>query len=878
MSTYLYRLGRWCARHAWATILVWVLIIGSAAGAMATLAKPLSTEFSIPGTEFQRVLADLKSEIPEAAGGTGTVTFQTTDGKAFTKEQRAAISGVVKEWDQVDGVMTAIDPFAMQRQIDGGPEKIADGQKQIDDGRAQIAAAQKKIDAGQKQIDDALASGIPKKYVFLASTELQKGRDEINVNTEKLDAAQARLEVGKQNQAASSGMRFVNQDGNVAFGQVIFTDAIDSVPPATKQKIPALGASLADQGIEVNYSSDLTSDFSSIIGPGEILGLIIAAVVLLVMLGSLLAAGLPLLTALVGVGVGLMAALSFSHWVTMNDITPALALMLGLAVGIDYSLFLVHRHRENLAHGLPLVESIARAVGTSGNAVVVAGMTVFVALAALVVTGIPFLGTMGLVAAGTVAISVVVAITLTPALLKLLGHRVLSRRSRRQFAAADADDERAEAAVGGGLPGSNNADAKGWGGLITSHPHIVLAVTTLLLIILSLPLPNLRLGLPDGSTQPSASTGYKSYAAINDNFGPGANGAIIAVGSLDAPTGTDSLNAKGAAVAERLSEMDGVAYVVPVGISDDRDTIAYQIVPTTGPSEQATVDLVNRLRDSAPQLAGGTGLHVGFTGKTVANIDISATLASALPRYLAIVVGISMILLLLVFRSILVPLIATGGFLLSLTASFGAVVAVFQWGWLGPVFGVEHPGPVLSFLPIIVTGVLFGLAMDYQMFLVTGMREAWAHGQSAKHAVRTGFRHGAGVVTAAALIMAAVFAGFIHAQLTMIRPIGFALATGVLIDAFLVRMTAIPAAMYVLGEKAWYIPRWLDRILPDLDVEGAKLQVERERAMAVEAGRSSDGSGDAGSSGESGGPGAAADGSDPGDSDQSLANLARTPQ
>ncbi|WP_083542285.1 MMPL family transporter [Kribbia dieselivorans] len=877
MSTYLYRLGRWCATHAWATILAWVLIIAGAGGAMATLATPLSTEFSIPGTEFQRVLANLKSEIPEAAGGTGTVTFQSTDGKAFTPEQRKAISGVVKEWDQVDGVMTAIDPFAMQRQIDGGPDQIADGQKQINDGRAKIAAAQKRIDAGQKQIDDALASGIEKKYVYLASTELQKGRDEIFVNTQKLDAAQARLEVGRRNQDASHGMRFVTQRGDVAFGQVIFTDAIDSVPPATKQKIPALGASLADQGIEVNYSSDLTSDFSSIIGPGEILGLVIAAIVLLVMLGSLLAAGLPLLTALVGVAVGLMAALSLSHWVTMNDITPALALMLGLAVGIDYSLFLVHRHRQNLAHGLPLIESIGRAVGTSGNAVVVAGMTVFVALAALVVTGIPFLGTMGLVAAATVAIAVLVALTLTPALLTLLGHRVLSRRSRRRLAAAIENDEHTEAMVGGGLPGSANADAKGWGGLITTHPHIVLATTTVLLLLLSLPLPNLRLGLPDGSTQPAASTGYKSYATINDNFGPGANGAIIAVGTLDAPTGTDDLNAKGAAVAQRLSDLPGVAYVVPVGSSADRDTIAYQIVPTTGPSEQATVDLVNRLRSSAAQLAGATGLDLGFTGKTVANIDISATLASALPRYLAIVVGISMILLLLVFRSILVPLIATGGFLLSLTASFGAVVAVYQWGWLGPVFGVEHPGPVLSFLPIIVTGVLFGLAMDYQMFLVTGMREAWAHGQPAKHAVRTGFRHGAGVVTAAALIMAAVFAGFIHAQLTMIRPIGFALATGVLIDAFLVRMTATPAAMYILGEKAWYLPRWLDRILPDLDVEGAKLQAERERAMAADAGRSADGPSDAGTTGD---PDTSGESSEPqpADADQSLANLARTTQ
>lgn len=252
--------------------------------------------------------------------------------------------------------------------------------------------------------------------------------------------------------------------------------------------------------------------------------------------------------------------------------------------------------------------------------------------------------------------------------------------------------------------------------------------------------------------------------------------------------------------------------------------LAFQITPSTAPSDEATIDLVHRLRDEAPGIESAQDVELGFTGLTVANIDISEALASTLPLYLAVVVGLSLLLLVLVFRSILVPLVATAGFLLSVGASFGAVVAVYQWGWLGWLFGVNEPGAILSFLPTLVIGVLFGLAMDYQMFLVSGMREAWAHGAPARKAVQRGFGAGASVVTAAALIMVSVFAGFIHAELTMIRPIGLALALGVLVDAFVVRMTFTPAVLHLLGEKAWWIPRWLDRILPDLDVEGAKLQ------------------------------------------------------
>ncbi len=620
----------------------------------------------------------------------------------------------------------------------------------------------------------------------------------------------------------------MTERGDVAVAQVRFDVPMNSVPQATKDVVVVVGADLADR----RGARRLLQGHRP--GPerlrsGEAVGLAVAAVVLVVMLGSLLAAGLPLLTALIGVAVGLLGAVTMTQWVDMTDVTPALALMLGLAVGIDYALFLVNRHREQLARGMALEESIGRATGTAGSAVLFAGLTVIVALAALHYHRIPFLAIMGYVAAATVALAVLISLTFTPALLRLIGPRVLSPRSRRALAQHLAAEE-AEAEVEDAQTAQDPAGhprGAGWGGLVTRRPLLTLVLATIGLAVMAIPAASLRLGLPDGAYEPHDSTAYRTYAAIGDNFGAGQNGPVIAVAALDQvqATGVDAaaLADLQLTVAERLKATDGVAYVVPIGASPDGARLAFQLVPTTGPSDDATADLVHRLREDASTLVEEQGLvSLGFTGQTVANIDISQALASALPVYLAVVVGISLILLLLVFRSVVVPVLATAGFLLSVAAAFGAVVAVYQWGWLGALFGVEQTGLVLSFLPTLVIGILFGLAMDYQMFLVTGMREAWRHGHTARTAVHTGFRHGVRVVTAAALIMTAVFASFVHAELTAVRPIGFALAVGVLIDAFVVRMTAMPAIMYLLGERAWYQPRWLDR-LPDLDVEGTQL-------------------------------------------------------
>lgn len=902
MATLLHRLGRWCADHRWIVITAWTALLALTVSGTVLLSKPLTNEFSIPGSRFEQVLTTLQEEIPEAAGTTGTVVF--TSDEPFTDAQEEAVADAVEQWESIDGV-TAIDPFAAQAQLDGTAEELADGREELatgrtelaegqqqveaaaeqieqgeaelDEGRAQveageqelaaqtgqldaaqaeldqrvaeleagvaaghvppaaeqqaraeIAAGQAQIDAGRQQLAAAEAElDAARDEVAEGEKQLQEAREQLEAGRAELEAGRAELEEGEAALAAAArmadlteGTRLVNEDSTVAMSQVSVADAEGFIPPETREQILAVDSELEAAGVHTDFSKEITDDLSSIMGPGEVLGLVVAALVLVVMLGALLAAGLPLLMALVGVGVGLTGALTLTSWVSMNSVTPALALMLGLAVGIDYSLFLINRHRQQLDRGMGVRESIALAAGTSGNAVAFAGLTVIIALAALTLTGIPFLGVMGLVAAGTVLVSVLVALTLTPALLSLMGLRVLPRRVRRSLAAGKAPDAAAQAAA------HESDGRRGWAAWVQARPWLALVGVLAIVAGLGWPAAQLRLGLPDGSAEPAGSTAYQTYDTVREEFGAGANGPIIVVAELDEPVaeGETALMNSQADIGEALDAVDGVVRVLPAGVSADRSTLAFQVQPEGGPAEESTTQLVDRLTAATAQIGAEQDATLGLTGQTVANIDISEQLAEALPLYLAVVVGLSLVLLLLVFRSVVIPLLATGGFLLSLVAAFGAVVGIYQLGFLSPLFDVHEPGPVLSFLPILLIGILFGLAMDYQVFLVSAMRESHVHGEPARRAVVTGFNHSARVVTAAAIIMISVFGGFVWAHLTMIRPIGLGLAVGVLVDAFLVRMTLTPAVMSLLGEKAWWMPRWLDRVLPDVDVEGARLE------------------------------------------------------
>ena len=832
MALFLHRLGRWCATHAKSVVALWlVVLIGVGVGA-ATLGRPLTSEIQVPGSEFERVLDQLGDEVPEAAGGFGTVVLHSDEGE-FTPKQRKEIQKVFAQWEDVDEVKGVIGPFENQQdledsdeQLDEASDRIAKNEKKLDDAWGKISEGQGQVDYGKSWIrllekedpDNPMLADI-RDQVRDGKKDLKKAKKEYEKGEEQLADGRRQYKAGRAVQAATDDTTFVTDDG-YALTQVQFDRDVQSVDPEVKEQIPQLGEQLSRAGVSAEYSVEITQE-NTLVGPGEVIGLIIAAIVLLIALGTVVAAGLPIGGAVLGVGVGLGGAMAATHFFDMHTMTPALALMLGLAVGIDYALFIVNRHRNELLAGRPMTESIALAVGTAGSAVVVAGITVSISLVALVVAPVPLLAQMGLVAAGTVLVAVLVALTLTPAVLHLIGTRVLSRKAWRRagFSKPGVPEEGAELDMDGEEHGG------GYASTITRRPAAVVLVCVLFCAIVAVPALSLRLGLPDGSSEPAESTAHQTYEQVAEHFGAGGNGPIIAVAELDEPgANEDETLRQQADIATRLHSVGGVHAVIPFGVSEDRGTLAFQVVPESGPADEETVEAVHLLSASKLAIGNETNSEIGLTGQTIANIEVSQKLSQTLPTYLAIVIGLSLVLLTIVFRSVLVPIVATFGFLLSVAASFGATVAVYQWGWLGGLLGVDTPGPVLSFMPIMLIGVLFGLAMDYQMFLVSGMREAHAHGAAARDAVRTGFTHGAKVVLAAALIMASVFAGFVFADLTMIRPIGFGLAVGVVVDALVIRMTLTPALMHLLGESAWWMPRWLDRLLPDLDVEGTALE------------------------------------------------------
>ncbi|MGW3210824.1 MMPL family transporter [Streptomyces parvus] len=630
----------------------------------------------------------------------------------------------------------------------------------------------------------------------------------------------------------------VSQDGSTAYISVSYQVNSMELTDATRDSLEDAGKDAQKSGMKVEIGGDALQVMPHT-GTAEIIGVVIAAIVLVITFGSLVAAGLPLLTALIGVGIGVSTITALANVLDLGSTTSTLAMMIGLAVGIDYALFIVSRYRAELADGREREEAAGRAVGTAGSAVVFAGLTVVIALVGLAVVNIPMLTKMGFAAAGTVAIAVVIALTLVPALLGFAGKRVMGRKARK---AADAEKS---AEPGNGADLTKSADAKPnmgtrWARFVLRKPVWVMLVGVLGLGVIAVPAASLEMGLPDDGAQPKSTTQRQAYDMLSDGFGPGFNGPLMVV--VDTKNSSDG-KAAAARVSEEIESI-GVVAVAPAQFNKAGDTATIVVIPKDRPSSHATEEVVHDIRDAGGNIKADTGAEVLVTGATAMNIDFSQKMNDALVPYLALVVGLAFLLLMLVFRSILVPLKAALGFLLSVVAALGAVVAVFQWGWLGSLFGVEQTGPIMSMMPIFMVGVVFGLAMDYEVFLVTRMREAYVHGESPGQAIVTGFKHGARVVTAAAVIMMAVFAGFIGSSEQMIKMIGFSLAIAVLFDAFVVRMAIVPAVLALLGRKAWWLPRWLDRALPNVDVEGEKLQQQLTDTS------DSAGSGDGGGEGE----------------------------
>ena len=564
---------------------------------------------------------------------------------------------------------------------------------------------------------------------------------------------------------------------------------------------------------------------------------IVAAVVLLITFGSFVAAGMPLLSAVIGVGVGILGVQLCTLFTdSISDMTPTLASMIGLAVGIDYALFIVNRFRnelitssglnnlspKELAQELKKMDKATRAhamgiaLGTAGSSVVFAGITVVIALAALIIIGIPFLSTMALAAAATVIIAVCVALTFIPGLLGLLGTKIFAGRVPGPKV-PDPEDEKPTM----GLL---------WVRRIRAHPWLHLIAGVVLLGILTIPAAQLRLAMPTDGTAKLGTPQRDAYEMTEEAFGPGRNAPMIAFVDVANVAEQDRMPAF-QELLTKIQGTEGVENAQIVQTTENGDAAQVMITPTTGATDPATTETLNHLRDYQQEFEDSTGGSYGITGITPIFDDISQKLSDVLVPYIAIVLGLAFLVLMLVFRSLWVPLIAAVGFAMSMGAAFGVTVAIFQEGMLGII---DDPQPLLSFLPIMLIGLTFGLAMDYQVFLVTRMREGYAHGKTAGNATSNGFKHGARVVTAAALIMISVFAAFILMDEPFIKTMGFALAVGVLFDAFVVRMLIIPATMFILDSRAWYYPKWLDKITPNLDIEGEALSRNRDELLAFQ--------------------------------------------
>ncbi len=766
MATYLYRVGRWAFTNRFKVIGIWLLILVGMGVAASTLSEPTSSNFSIPGIPSEKAQNSLVEKFPDKPKFTEDISIKYVlkapgDAKLTEQKYQTAIDQMVASMKKFDGVKSPnsiVNPFSSEAfGTPGEPGKAA--QSAIDFQR----------DTFGKSLPDARAD------------------------------------------ASSSSP--INADATVAqLGAYYVATAASDVTDKAHDQQTAVADAARASGMTVEMSGTALP-MPTVGGTSELIGVGVAVVVLIITFGSFVAWGMPILTALIGLVIGLMGVTAASGFFTLSEETPILATMIGLAVGIDYALFIVSRYRHELLSARSRADAAGRAVGTAGSAVVFAGLTVIIALAALSVVNIPFLTAMGLAAAVTVFVAVLVALTLLPAVLGLFGGKAFAAR----IGFLNAPD----------TPGSNEtATPRVSNGIrfvtqVVRRPAVALVLAVVVLGVIAAPLVGLKLALPNDGTSDPSTTQRKAYDLVSEGFGDGQNGPLVAVldGSKVAP---GQRKAAFNDVVTKIKTLPDVrtALIGPADLNKAGDTAVVSVLPNSGPSTSQTQQLVKDLRSAEGGIEKQFGVTYGVTGQTAIESDVSDRLSQSLIPYLAIVVGLAFILLMLVFRSILVPLTAALGFLLSIVATFGATVAIFQNGDLGLM---SNPQPIVSFLPIFLIGIVFGLAMDYQVFLVTRMREEYVHGASARDAIVNGFSHSARVVSAAAAIMISVFAAFMLQDNSLIKSMGFALASAVFFDAFVVRMIIIPSALALLGDKAWWLPKWLDRILPNVDVEGEKL-------------------------------------------------------
>ena len=815
MAKFLFKLGRWSFHHKWIVIVLWLSALAGVAGAAAAFQKPFSNEFSIGGTPSIDATYTLVEKFPDGGNPVNAagvnVVFAAPEGQTLAEPQNfAAVDRVVGYIEDNLPDLTGTERF-------GNPVEVS----------------------------PALQEGV-------VAQMTEQGLPE---ETARADA---------------ENLKMLSDDGRI--GYTTFTIDVDSSMDVTDEHRRTVNDAMdlgRDAGIEVEAGGAGFGDPIAIKTSSEIIGLAIAFVVLIVTFGSMVAAGLPVLTAVIGVGIGALTIMIATAFVELNNITPVLAVMIGLAVGIDYALFILSRYRVERER-MAADEAAGMAVGTAGSAVVFAGATVIIALAALAIVNIDFLTAMGLSAAFTVFVAVLVALTFIPALLGVLGDRTFAGRvpgvagNRRRKHVREERPRSQKPTIG-----------NRWIHFVRRAPGLVMAVVVLSLGAMSYPVLNMELSLPSDSTSNLDTTQRKSADLMAEGFGEGVNAPFLVIVDaddvdVDAPAlqplvlAQESMAAEDAPVDRReaavtssflytvgqLKNVGGVKHAQLIGINVDTNAAQILVTPQTGPDDQYTSQVSHALREQGAQIADATGAEIGLTGLTAVQMDITERLSGAMPIYLAIVVGLAIFLLLGVFRSVMVPVVAGLGFLLSVGAAFGVTVLVWQEGLWDLV---NTPSPLISFMPIFLIGVTFGLAMDYQVFLVTRIREhyialrvkeranpdsdtprAMSKLDAVEESTIIGFTRGARVVTAAALIMIAVFVAFIDQPLPFIQIFGFALGVGVFFDAFFIRMALVPATMFLMGNATWWIPRWLNLLIPRMDIEGTALEKEWEARHAAE--------------------------------------------
>lgn len=610
----------------------------------------------------------------------------------------------------------------------------------------------------------------------------------------------------------------LNEDQTIGYATITYTQPADKVTEASKENVLESIEIARDEGIQTELAGDVVFSELEIGGMTEVLGVAVAYLILALTFTSFLAAGMPILSAVIGLGIGLLVVTAGTNFLDIPTFALSLAAMLGLAVGIDYALFIISRFRQQLTKGDSVKEAVAIATGTAGSAVVFAGMTVIVALLGLATAGVPFLTMMGISAAVCVLIAIFIAIVLVPAILGAFGHKMGPSRKNTFLQKLSRSDKK-----------ENGYDK--WGRFVTKRPLLITVFGVAILAVLAVPFFHMQLGLPNNGTKSDETTERRAYDLLAEAYGAGYHAPLVIVAEKTR-SDVDTEEALEYTTNE-LTSLENVKSVSPAMPNASGDVFMMSLTPETGPDDIETTELVKAMRVKMENIANQSGLNIMVTGATAVNIDISEKLNDSLPKFALLIVGFAFVLLMMVFRSILVPLKAVLGFLLSLGATLGFVVFVIQDGNLIELFGFPTASPVLSFLPVIVIGILFGLAMDYEVFLVSRMREEFTRTSNAKQAILTGMKESGGVVTAAGLIMVAVFMGFMLAHDPIIKSMGFALTFGVLFDAFIVRMTIVPAVMALMGNSAWYLPKWLDRILPNIDIEGESIlhdwEVKKEK-------------------------------------------------